>query len=65
MECKTPYLSKMDNILSEKRKAGLQGLKLFVPKSDDCSANDIARSYCMMEEADRNNRFKDISRLPL
>lgn len=65
MNCKTPYLSRMDEILSEKRKSGLRGIKLFVPKSDDCTAEDIARGYCLMEQADRNKHFKDISRVAL
>lgn len=61
----TPYLTKMDEILSEKRKSGLRGIKLFVPKSDDCTTEDIARGYCLMEQADREKHFKDISRIAL
>lgn len=52
MNCETPYLKKMDEILTEKRKSGLRGVKLFVPKSEDCTHEDIARGYCKMEAAE-------------
>ena len=65
MNCKTPYLTKMDQILSEKRKVGLRGIKLFVQKSDDCTSEDIARGYCKLEEAEAANQFTDISNCPL
>ncbi len=65
MEFNSPYLAKMDEILKEKRKSGLRGIKLFVPKSDDCTPEDIARGYCLMEQADRDGHFKDISRVAL
>ena len=65
MRYDTPYLTKMDEILSEKRESGLCGIKLFVPKSDDCTPEDIARGFCLMEQADRDGHFKDISRIAL
>ena len=65
MYCNTPCLAKMDRILSGKRKAGLRGVKLFVQKSDDCTHEDIARGYCMMEEASDAGSFTDISNVEL
>jgi hypothetical protein len=65
MDCKTPSVNQMDEILSEKRNAGLLGIKLFVRKSGDCSVDDIARSYCIMEKADKNNQFDDITNITL
>lgn len=65
MDCKTPYLTKMDQILTAKRMSGLRGVKLFVQKSDDCTHEDIARGYCKMEEAEDAKNFTDISDVEL
>lgn len=61
MDSKSPYITRMNVILREKRSSGLRGVRLFVPKSEDCSAEDIARGFCIMHEAEKAGKYKDIT----
>lgn len=57
--CKTPYVAEMDRILSEKRAVGMRGVRLFVRDGGDVTAEDIARGYCQLCNAESDNRFED------
>ena len=61
MDCNTPYLTEMNEIIRGKRTSGMRGIRLFVQKSDDCTSEDVARGYCLMEKAEQAKSFKDIS----
>ena len=46
-----PYLNEMGRILQEKVERGTIGVRLFVQKSLDISADDVARDFREMELA--------------
>ena len=58
----TPYLAKMDRMLAEARaNEGLQGVSLFVRDGNDVTNEDIAKAFCIMEEARRAGKTKIIA----
>ena len=48
---KKTSIQKMDEILEEKRKRGLQGTRIFVDDNPNVTAEQIAEAYCKMENA--------------
>lgn len=65
MDCTTPYLTEMNDILRKKRASGMCGIRLFVQKSGDCTSEDIARGFCAMEKAEKAKAYQDISDVAL
>ena len=61
-EITTPYIAKMDNALdTARRDEFLEGVRLFVRDGSDTTREDVARAFCVMEDARRNGRFKLIA----
>ena len=61
IDSRTPYIAEMDRILTDKRAAGLRGIRLFVRDGGDVTSEDIARGYCQMCKAESENRFEDVT----
>ena len=59
--CKTPYMDEMDRILSDKRAAGVRGVRLFVRDGGDVTAEDVARGYCQLCKSECAGRFEDVT----
>lgn len=60
-DCKTPYIAEMDRILSEKRTAGVRGVRLFVRDGGDATAEDVAHGYCQLCKAEAAGKFEDVT----
>ena len=60
-DCKTPYVAEMDRILTEKRAAGMRGVRLFVRDGGDVTAEDVARGYCQLCKAEDAGMFEDVT----
>ena len=61
VDSRTPYIAEMDRILTDKRAAGMRGVRLFVRDGGDVTSEGIARGYCKMCEAENENKFKDVA----